>query len=374
MRVLKQTMLHLILAAVAFSGPGAVQASKGTPKAATAIHSALAAISREEKALHCIALDALWQNEHYNGHGKVVKNLLVRSNVILVGVPSGKFRWMASDFYAWGSPGPTIERFESAFDGAVYTHLLVAVSHGNGRWFDFNQGSVATKPGPGGRLAYSFSGWDQTIFGFTSTVSKLPGQPDFRRYLFSQYISPTGQPKIEDAPAITVSPEWVKRAGHRLLDVTRVGGLGVVRFYLDPKKGYAIRYFSQRTWRAKKKPGGGYLLLTGGPLCERFTASKFKEILPGTFFPQLISGESYRSHPRPGEPRWNVKSTLHISQIRVNSAVHLRKGMFVVTFPRGAQVTDARTGKTIIVGGTLKQQMEEIEKAVGKERSQVKSR
>lgn len=369
----KRSMARPFGALVVLAVLAAGHAAFGTPGPSGPLSVAIRVIAREERGLHCIGYHALWQNVQCHTGGKIEKNL-VRSRVVLVGVPSGKFRWGVPESYTRGAVAPAIDRSESAFNGSVYTRLLVTISHGKGQWFSLNHRRVAATPGPDGRMVYSFSGWDKTIFGFTSMLPKLPTEPRFRRQRFSQYIAPNGQPKVQGGPATTLRAKWIRRNGHRLLEVTRVGWpSGVDQFCLDPARGYAIRYFAQWSWHTERKPGGGFSVHTGGPLMERFTAGKFKKILPGTFFPQRVTAEIYRLHPTPGAPRWRAKAVLRIGHIRVNSAVHLRRGTFAVTFPRGAQVTDARTGKTIIVAGTPKQQLKEIEKAVSSERSQVKS-
>ena len=333
------------------------------------ISAALRAIKADEARLRAVRLHASYKYSYTQANGKILQGGFV-CNAVLEGVPVGKFRLNVLRQEFGVGNRVEVNSFYAAFNGDIFTHLLTAVNHGGRKWYPLEHGLISTRVPARAWNYFFYAGWSSTVYGFTTSIPKLPPVlPDFRRMRFSDYLRPGGGPKWSPTRVIA---KWTSRAGVRLLRVRRIGQpLGQEDFYLDPSKAYAIVYYKHRDWRVVRGPNGQLRFLAGGPLVSTFRVEQFAEPAPGIFYPRKIVIKGYRKKKNGGAPVENSRDVLKISHIRVNAKARVRQRQFVVLFPRDTEVTDESTGKTVVIGGTPEQQRREIQRDLGKARAQT---
>ncbi|GEM_PF-3367008 len=360
-------LLLLLLPPSLASGPNAAAAVGAATVETSPLSVALAAIRKQENTVRNIRLraDQTVQSIAATTNAPSTKSTF-QCRAVFSGVPRGKFRVDVSREYFSGAKGKQIDVYAAAYNGNFSTYLLTMVGHGRHQWFRLDHGHVGGMPPRASSLYYDVTGWDFTIFGFTAALPNVGhGLPDYCDQRFSTFISPN-QPH---APRPTrISFRWFATGGKRYLEVTRFGlPFGTDVFLLDPRKSYSILSGKHFGWLIRKSSDGSLRFLSGGPLLSSFRVRDFSEPIPGVFYPRRIKMRDYTVvHGK--SALYSVGETV-ISDVVVNDPT-VNDDTFIVKFPRGAEVTDSSTGKTIIVGGTPKQQLREIQKAVGQAKAQ----
>ena len=199
------------------------------------------------------------------------------------------------------------------------------------------------------------TGWYNSLFGFTSL--HFGNHPRF-----SSYIAPVQN-------HITLHADWIHSKGKRYLEVTRIAYIFRKSiFLLDPRKSYSIaQYVSYGIKRIKSNSTGQFELRTSQRIFSDFHVTAFSEPLSGIYFPSKIHGENFTFNPI---ERPQSRYSIFISKVTVNDP-KVNDATYMVRFPRNSIVTDTATNKTIRIGGTLHQQIKDIEKAVNQARKAI---
>ncbi len=273
------------------------------------------------------------------------------------GLPWGKCRADVPIFQIRASGRPVYAMsYSAAYNGSVGTYLQWSAGTSK-KQVSLFEGDIGGKMPSAMSGANDCSGWMDSIYGFTSDMH-FDYHPKF-----SAYIRP-GQ------KGVALDARWASWNGKKYLRVTRIGDpLGKEVFMLDPRKRFAIAGYDCYGWQAKKKPTGRIYLVPGTRVRNEFHVIGFLEPTPGIFYPSRIEGAAF-SYDTAGKKKLFYTSVKVISKVTVNDP-NVNNATYVVRFPRGAIVTDTATNKVIRIGGTRRQQLKEIEKAVEPTRKAV---
>ena len=331
----------------------------------TLLMQAIKAITRQERSLQNIRIHA--ETTTFNCEitdASLSKRLeatrplnVVKLVAIYGGMPWGKCKIFANLQICQGGPIPDYStRFSAGYNGRVGTYLQWTAGFPK-KQIPLCRGEI------GGRMPVQISsmncesGWINSIYGFTSDM------PYGYHPRFSAYIRP-GQ------KAVTIDAHWFSLNGKKYLRVSRIGDpLGKEVFLLSPRTMYSIAGYYRYGWRAKKNPAGRIYLVPGIRVKNEFKVFGFYETSAGIFYPKRIKRTAF-TYNKDGKKKLFFSSETDISKVRVNDP-KVNDATYVVRFPRNAIVTDTATNMTIRIGGTLHQQIKDIEKAVNQARKAI---
>ena len=326
---------------------------------------AIKALRQQENAVQNIGFMSRYRADGtYAGLKGLVLSQRVEAKCIYGGLPRGRYRIeVFHDIARWtDGPGAFSEDiYAAAYNGRVSTYLKT----GSGTRKKIASVAIGKISGSIPRMVsvglYRETGWNASIFGFTSTTH---GESHPR---FSAYINPAQRRTrvkmrveggIKYVP--TLHADWKVSDAKRYLRVVRVGTYGTETFLLDPRKGFSIVQYAFHPWLTKKT-AAGFVLRKAPWAAGRFSVSGFSAPRPHVFFPRSAHFSGFA--PKAGKPveisEWSVK----FSKVQANAPAVTNR-TYVVAFPQGAVVHDTDTGQSLQVGGTAKQQLREIEQAV----------
>lgn len=333
---------------------------------------AVRAIRKQEQAVRNIRYRS---DYHAYGTNSPEKRLVLSEELsalsIYDGLPRGRYRIeVFHDVSRWtNGPAPFSENvYASAYNGRAATYLETGTGTPK-MMAPVALGRI------GGRIPrtttlglYQETGWNASIFGFTSTV---PGDEHPR---FSAYINPSQEhikTKLSMAGGIryvpTLRATWKRVAGKRYLRVIRGGVFFTDIFWLDPRKGFSITRYESHPWTAVKTGTGIVMEPARWAIC-RCEVGGFFEPRSGVFFPRSARFRFYA--PKAGKVTETARSSISFSRVKVNDPTITHQA-YVIAFPLGAVVHDNVTGQVVHIGGTPQQQLKKIENAVSNARRRL---
>ena len=326
---------------------------------------AVKAIRSQEQALKNIRFNFISKGWTRNtSKANMVWAGSIQGVAIYDGLPWGKCRLDVHHdvSLAVDSPAPYyVEAYSVAYNGRVGTFLQTLTGLQNTaagtptRVWPLNVGHISGHRS--GMIQDGQTGWADSLFGFTS-VNQFNMHPRF-----SAYITP-GQKKV------TLHARWIDLGGRRYLRVTHIYAEKSV-FLLNPRKGYSITtddsyynivHIDKTTGKIHGRPGTW--------IYGEFHVKSFFEPLLGVYYPKQIQYKGFEPHSKGGQEKLWDRGSIVISKVRVNDP-KVNDATYVVRFPRNAIVTDTATNKTIRIGGTPRQQLKAIEKAVNQARKAI---
>lgn len=346
----------------AVAAAGAVHSQGGKP-----LSTAIRAIRKQEDAVRNISYTSAYcAYGTYSGKTGLVLSEKLNADSTYDGLPRGRYRIeVLRDLARWtDGPAPfSVNIYASAYNGRVSTFLKT----GSGTAKALASVAVGAV---GGRIPrtttlglYRQTGWNASIFGFTSNI---PGNGHPR---FSTYISPTqksvrvkypveGEGTVLRVP--TVRASWKLWHRKRYLRVVRIGYYRTEVFLLDPRKGFSISGYRSIGWTGKKTAQG--IVVTPQTFVgAKFSVDGFYQPVPGVFFPRSVRAAGFAREG--GKVTEVAKWSVAFSHVQVNGPA-VTGDTYVIAFPRGAVVHDMDTGQSLQIGGTTQQQLREIERAV----------
>jgi len=302
----------------------------------------------------------------YGKKGGLVLSEKLTAKSIYDGLPRGRYRIeVLRDNARWtdGLSPFTVNIYAYAYNGRVSTYLKTGSGTAQ-KMASIALGAVSGRiPRAVALGLYRQTGWNTSIFGFTSN------HPGSRHPRFSAYINPTqksvrlkypveGEGAVQRVP--TVRASWEVWHHKRYLRVVRIGILATRIFLLDPRKAYSISAYRATDW-AVENAAGGPTIRPQGFVEGKLDVDGFYQPVPGVFFPQSVRAAGFAREG--GKVTEVAKWSVAFSRVQVNGPA-VTGDTYLIAFPRGAVVHDIDTGQSLQIGGTTQQQLREIERAV----------
>lgn len=328
------------------------------------LRTALAGIRRQEMAFHNIQITAHYQStvRQQKKPAMTVAGYLDLA-ITMENIPAGRFTVVVSKEvgHAVGGTSPYyVQSYKGAFNGRVAEMITTREGPLGGPLINPRLGGIWGKAPAELTTLRGCAGWTATIFGAPLEINP----PHHAIYPPLSQLLATPWGKWHTHCTIVHS-----RNGKKWYELSRYFPLGRFVLRLNPRKGFSLVRLTEFYWHVDPKylpKRGAFPPLFRHP-CRTIVASNFDQPMSGVFYPRKVVETVF--DPLLHGSGIIAVNTVAVSRIMIN--VSTKPDNYQMDFPAGTRVTDSSTGRVIQIGGTPKQQMKQIEKAVAAARKEV---